>query len=137
MKLLHTLAMAAVTATFGTVGYAQTSVDHDVPRPAAMPATGMSMPMSSSGTSMAHMDEQMKAMQSIHDRLMRAKTPEQRSVLMAEHMKVMKEGMSMMNDNGSSSMAGMHQQMMEKRMQMMQSMMQMMMDRLPPVTVKP
>ena len=87
---------------------------------------------------MARMDAQMKAMGDMHDRMMAAKTPEERSALMTEHMNTMREGMTMMN--GMSPKAGMGSMkgdmatqhgMMEKRMEMMQSMMQMMMDRMP------
>jgi hypothetical protein len=59
--------------------------------------------------------------------------------LMAEHMKLMHDGMGMMG--GMRGMGGMgmmggdpaqRQQMMDKRIDMMQSMMQMMMDRMEP-----
>ena len=82
---------------------------------------------------MADMDAQMKAMHEMHQKMMAAKTPEQRKALMAEHMKLMQGGMSMMSEmspGGAKCDMGEHQQQMEKRMQMMQSMMQMMMDRM-------
>ena len=84
---------------------------------------------------MARMDAQMKTMRNMHEKMMNAKTPEERNKLMAEHMKAMQDGMAMMG--GMKGMQGMtgdmgpRPQMMEKRMDMMQSMMQMMMDRLP------
>jgi hypothetical protein len=92
------------------------------------------------GDQMAMMDKHMQAMREMHDKMSRARTPEERQALMAEHMKLMQEGMSMMggmsrgNDmrGGPASpneMAARHR-MMEKRMDMMQSMMQMMMDRM-------
>jgi hypothetical protein len=98
---------------------------------------------------MARMDEHMKGMRGMHDRMMRAKTPDERNALMAEHMKLMQDGMAMMG--GMGGMSGMQgsgpgstagdpaarQQMLEKRMEMMQSMMQMMMDRMPPAATKP
>ncbi len=114
------------------------------------------MPMGGSGAPMARMDEQMKTMQAMHDKMMQAKTPEQRSALMAQHMTVMQDSMAMMGGMGGMAPGammgkggmggmqrmpgngpvdgdmGMHDQMMAKRMQMMQSMMQMMMDRMPP-----
>lgn len=92
---------------------------------------------------MARMDAQMKTMQGMHDKMMAAKTPEERSKLMAEHMKAMQDGMKMMDGMsgaGMGDMKGMHgmtgemgarHQMMEKRMEMMQTMMKMMMDRMP------
>ena len=90
-----------------------------------------------SGPDMARMDAQMKAMQEMHDKMMAAKTPEERNALMAEHMKTMQDGMTMMNGMSPGGMGGMkgdmaaHHQTMEKRMEMMQATMQMMMDRLP------
>ena len=45
---------------------------------------------------MAMMDAQMKTMQGMHDKMMAAKTPEERSKLMAEHMKSMQSMQSMM-----------------------------------------
>ena len=92
------------------------------------------------------MDPQMKKMRDMHEKMMAAKTPEERNKLMAEHMKTMQDGMKMMEGMGGGGMSGMgdmkggqgaagdmtgHHQMMDKRMEMMQSMMQMMMDRMP------
>ena len=91
---------------------------------------------------MARMDTQMKTMQGMHDKMMAAKTPEERSKLMAEHMKTMQEGMKMMDGISGAGMGdmkgmqgmtgemGARHQMMEKRMEMMQTMMKMMMDRM-------
>jgi hypothetical protein len=106
--------------------------------PKAIPAKPLS------ADKMADMDKQMQSMQAMHDKMMAAKTPEERQVLMEEHMKMMQEGMSMMNKmSGQGVMSGKQggqgmggdmarrQQMMEKRMEMMESMMQMMMDRMP------
>ena len=108
------------------------------------------MPMAASpGTAppdhLAHMDTQTKAMQAMHEKMMAAKTPEERNSLMAEHMKSMQDGMKMMEGMAKPGMAGMagmkgmggmsaemgaHHAMMEKRMAMMQTMMKMMMDRM-------
>ncbi|MCY1552249.1 hypothetical protein D9M68_886320 [compost metagenome] len=99
---------------------------------------------------MAAMDQHMKAMQAMHEKMAAAKTPEERQALMAEHMILMKGGMAMMKsmDGGMPGMGGMQggkgmggdmaarQEMMEKRMDMMESMMQMMMDRMPPAPSK-
>jgi hypothetical protein len=99
---------------------------------------------------MAAMDQHMKAMQSMREKMMAAKTPEERQALMAEHMKLMQDGMSMMkgmggrSGMGSGMMAGKEKrhamgerhQMMEKRMEMMESMMQMMIDRMSAVPAK-
>jgi hypothetical protein len=82
----------------------------------------------------------MKAMQEMHQKMMVAKTPEERNALMAAHMKTMQDGMAMMKEMPMQGMRGMpgmtadmaaRHQMMDKQMQMMQSMMEMMMDRMP------
>jgi len=89
--------------------------------------------------SMDKMDKQMMAMQEMHEKMMSAKTPEERNALMADHMKTMQDGMAMMGGMGAEgkmkgsmpSDPARRQQMMEKRMDMMESMMKMMMDRMP------
>ena len=90
---------------------------------------------------MARMDAQMKTMQGMHEKMMNAKSPEERNRLMAEYRKTMQDGMGMMGGmapggmQGEGPMAGdmaTRQKMMEKRMEMMQTMMRMMMDQMPP-----
>lgn len=119
--------------------------DHH-PTGAATPAANAKKAPSKSVNAgkMASMDKHIKDMQAMHEKMASAKSPEERQALMAEHMKMMQEGMGMMKQMGSmSSMGGMQagkgnsgrmadrQQMMEKRMDMMESMMQMMIDRTP------
>ena len=107
-------------------------------------AQGMATPEHS-----AKMDAQMKTMQGMHEKMMAAKTPEERSKLMAEHKKTMQDGMAMMEGmSGGAGMGGMkgmqgmsgemgtRHQMMEKRMEMMQTMMKMMMDQMPAAPAK-
>lgn len=84
---------------------------------------------------MEKMDAQMKTMQAMHEKMMNAKTPDERSKLMAEHMKTMQDGMAMMGEMPGAGM-GEHHKMMAMRMKMMQSMMAMMMDRMPPAPAK-
>jgi hypothetical protein len=110
--------------------------------------TAPAMPMGGGGHSMAmhspdqmaRMDAHMKSMQAMHEKMMAAKTPEERNALMAAHMKSMQDGMAMMKEMPAQGMRGMpgmtaemsaRHQMMDKRMDMMQSMMEMMMDRMP------
>ncbi|MBC7468244.1 MAG: hypothetical protein H7322_02840 [Ramlibacter sp.] len=112
--------------------------------------TAPTMPMGTAaagtmGTSeqMAKMDAQMQAMRAMHEKMMAAKTPDERNKMMAEHMKTMQDSMQMMKGMGGAGMGDMkgmpgmtaemtaHHQMMEKRMQMMETMMPMMMDRMP------
>jgi predicted small secreted protein len=93
------------------------------------------------------MQERMKNMQALRDKMMNARTPAERQALMAEHMKAMHEGMDMMNGmKGMGGMPGMKSppadparllQMMEMRMDMMQTMMEMMMQRMPGSTPPP
>ena len=109
----------------------------------AMPMGTASANSMATPNQMAKMDAQMKTMHSMHNQMMNAKTPEERSKLMGEHMKTMKDGMAMMEGMSGAGMGAMngmpgmtgnmgsHQPMMEKRMEMMQTIMKMMMDRMP------
>ncbi|WP_058087343.1 hypothetical protein [uncultured Acidovorax sp.] len=119
--------------------FAQAAEEHQAHHPAgAASAAGpvKKAPVKAMGADkMAAMDQHMKSMQAMHEKMMAAPTPEARQALMAEHMKTMQEGMTMMKQMGGKGMKGdmaSRQQMMEKRMDMMESMMQMMMDRMPP-----
>ncbi len=141
MKHIASLTLALALTTIGAQTWAASHGHAHPPAGAASAPAAKSMP-SKSNTAMAGMDAQMKSMQEMRDKMMAAKTPEERSTLMAEHMKTMKDGMAMMSGMSSGGMAGMQgdmagrHQMMGKRMEMMESMMQMMMDRLPAVPAK-
>ena len=87
---------------------------------------------------MRMMDSQTDAMKAMHEKMMAAQTPEEKSALMSEHMKTMGAGMAMMKempkgmgDMKSSKGMAEHHAMMEKRMAMMGAAMDMMSDRLP------
>ena len=69
----------------------------------------------------------MQAMQDMHRRMAAAKTPEERSALMKDHMKAMQDGMTMMGQMCGTS--GANSECMGRRMDMMDMMMRMMMDR--------
>ena len=109
----------------------------------AMPMGNTSAASMGTPDQMAKMDMQMKAMREMHEKMMNAKTPDERNKLMADHMKAMQDGMAMlggMPGAGMGDMKGMqgmsgdmaaHHRMMAQRMEMMQMMMQMMMDRMP------
>jgi hypothetical protein len=102
-----------------------------------MAASGMAAP-----DHMAKMDAQMKTMSDMHQKMMGAKTPQERDKLMAEHMKSMKDGMAMMGGKSAAGMGDMkgmqgmsgdmatHHPMMGKRMEMMEMMMDMMGDQM-------
>lgn len=144
------IGLAVLATSLGAL--AQKADEHKDHHPAGgNAAAAPAAPASAPG--MAVMDQHMKAMQAMHDKMMAAKTPEARQALMAEHMKLMQEGMAMMKGMGGKGMGGKgmggmgmagghgagmaeHHQMMEKRMEMMASMMQMMMDRMPAATGK-
>ena len=108
----------------------------------AMPMGTMAASSMATPEHMAKMDAQMKTMRDMHQKLMEAKTPQERDKLMAEHMKSMKDGMAMMGGKSGTGMGdmkgmqgmtgdmGMHHQMMGKRMEMMQMMMDMMGDQM-------
>lgn len=117
----------------------------------AMPMGAASANSMATPDQMARMDTQMKTMRDMHEKMMNAKTPQERSKLMAEHMKTMQDGMEMMggmSGGGMGDMKGMQgmqgmtgdmgarQKMMEKRMEMMQIMMKMMMDQMPTAPAK-
>jgi hypothetical protein len=124
MKTLLALALAATLAT------APFSFAADPTPNKTTNAMGTPKAMS---TQMGAMDAQMKAMREAHEKMMAAKSPDERNALMAEHMKRMQDGMSMMNGmmgSKSSNSKSMSPQMMQKQMEMMQIMMQMMRDRM-------
>ena len=97
--------------------------------------------------STALMQERLNAMREMRDKMMNAKTFEERQALMADHMKAMQDGMQMMKDTmGADAKAEMgdranpkaapgdmaaHHGMTEDRMEMMQMMLEMMMQRMP------
>lgn len=147
-QLRHTLlTIALATAAIGS--WAQTATEHAqhqanvlATEQASAPKSDLTSP-SGSAEKMAAMDSKMKAMHEMHEKMMSAKTPDEKMALMAQHMKTMQEGMPMMSMMGGSGKGAMQgkkpmpgnmkerQQMMEKRMEMMETMMQMMMDGMP------
>jgi hypothetical protein len=129
MRFLLVLIVAALAGA----AFAQTDQDHAAHHPPGASAPATSVHKAPSPTP-AQVDRQMKSMQEMHDKMMAAKTPEERQALMGDHMKVMQDSMAMMGgmsaSNGKSgSGMPMSSDMMGKRMDMMQMMMQMMMDK--------
>ena len=126
------LALAALGTSFLLAGCAAgpKPQDHASHHPPGATAAGPAAPTP------GQMDAMMQSMQEMHDRMMAAKTPEDRSRLMQEHMKLMQDNMAMMGrmhgSKGGMGMGGgmrMSPEMMGKRMDMMEMMMKMMMDR--------
>ena len=138
MKLAHSLPLALAFALVGMPAWSAQDDQHQAHHPAgATSAPASTTKPGKSDADTARTDAQMKTMGAMHDRMMAAKTPEERNALMPEHMKAMQEGMAAMNGMSPGAMArkmgdmaGPHQAL-ETRMEMMQAMMQMMMDRLP------
>lgn len=138
MKLAHSLSLVLAAGIVGAPAWAAPADEHQAHHPAGAASAAASRAMrGQSSVDTARMEAQMKTMATMHDRMMAAKTTEERNGLMAEHMKAMQEGMAMMNGMSAQGTGGMkgemaaHHRMMEKRMEMMQATMQMMMDRLP------
>ena len=146
MTPLRTLVALSVVALAGACAS---------PGSASAPPPSSAVADASAAAPMPPMEPRMKAMQEMHQKMMNAKTPEERNALIADHMKAMQGGMSMMNGMGSmdgkGAMEGMgamadaksmpadmakHHKMMEQRMTTMQMMMDMMMDRMPPASMK-
>ena len=140
MKKSVAIAFSAALALAAGTPFAQA--------PASNPSATATQPRSSTNMSspMGQMDEHMKTMQALHNRMVSATTPEERQKVMDEQRKEMQGSMGMMNQmmQGSTTPGGMgtgmmgqkgkpadtgeQLQMMQKRMDMMQMMMQTMMD---------
>ncbi len=140
-----TFAIAVGTAVLLAAGMPlaqNTKAPASNPSPTAM-QSGSSMNM---GSQMGQMDEHMKKMQALHDKMVSATSPEERQKVMDEQRNEMQAGMAMMTpmmqgggmmggmgggtmgQKGKPADANMQMQMMQKRMDMMQMMMQTMMD---------
>ena len=140
MKTSRLIPLAILTAALAASSYAAAPDEHAAHQAAAA-AAGAAPSKAQTGKHGSHMrmmDSQTDAMKAMHEKMMSAKTPEERSVLMNEHMKTMGAGMSMMKEmpkgmGDMKSQKGMaeHHAMMEKRMAMMGAAMDMMSDRLP------
>ncbi len=140
MKTTRLIPLALLAAALAAPGYAATTPEeHAAHEAAAAKGTGTGqMPSGKHGSHMKMMDSQTDAMKAMHEKMMAAKTPEEKSALMSEHMKTMGAGMAMMKempkgmgDMKSSKGMAEHHAMMEKRMAMMGAAMEMMSDRLP------
>jgi len=128
---MRSILLLTIAAALSSGALAQSAQDHGAHHPANVvaPAPGTSK---APKVPPAQMEMQMKSMQAMHQKMMDAKTPDERQALMGEHMKAMQDGMAMMGQMHTSDGKGgarMSPEMMGKRMDMMEMMMQMMMDR--------
>ncbi len=140
------LAIAVGTFFLLTAGtpFAQTAKGPMSKASATAAPSGWMMTM---GAQMEQIDEHMAKMQTLHEKMASAATPEERQSVMEDQRQEMQLGMTMMHDmrwsDSPMGVAGMGRsgqtgkpanpqaqlQMMEKRIDMMQMMMQTMMDR--------
>ena len=114
---MHTKILAAfalATAIISGAAFAQTSKaeeDHSAHHPAgSVSAASASAP--SAMPSPEAFNEQMRAMQDMHQKMHAAKTPAERAKLMEDHMRIMQSGMAMMSKmrgglSGTGGMSGM------------------------------
>ncbi|MEO6280670.1 MAG: hypothetical protein ABIP59_22995 [Roseateles sp.] len=141
---MRSILVLAAAAALSTGALAQSDKDHAAHHPPGASAPASAAPKA---PTRGQMDKQMNAMGDMHEKMMAAKTPEERQALMAGHMKTMQDGMAMMDQmkggmggNAGRGMGGgtaTSPEMMGKRMDMMETLMQMMMDRegmKPPAT---
>lgn len=121
---IATLGMVSAAAIAGTPSAADNAA-HNAHHPSKAAANAPSK-------ANREANDQMQSMRAMHEKMMNAKTPQERAALMDEQMKVMQNGMNMMGMMGANSsgmpMSSRHESM-EKRMDMMEMMMQAMMDR--------
>lgn len=143
MKRSFAVAVGAVALLAAGTPLAQDTKPPTSQPGAATTQSGLSMSM---GSQMGQMDEHMRKMRALHDKLMGATTPEERQEAMEEQRREMQSGMAMMNQmmpggamtgdmgrgmmgpQGEPADANAKMQMMQKRMDMMQMMMQTMLD---------
>lgn len=127
MKLSLCLGTAAVIVLAGCSNHPGASLKQVEERPAHHPSEQAKVEA-------AKVDQQMKAMRDMHQKMKSAKTPAERGALMKEHMQAMQDGMAMMGqmggrpmrDGGKPSTPGtphMEKDMMQRRMDMMEMMM--------------
>lgn len=128
MKLIASLTMAFLCCGVALPACAQQPQQLQTPRPAT-PFSSKPPP----SEQYADAERQLRAMQDIHQRMMNARTPQERRALMDEHRRAMRSGMAAMQGMHPDGMghgghgAGHHVQ---RQLAMMQMMMQMMMERM-------
>lgn len=145
MSSLRTLAALAATAL--ATACASPGAYTSAASPSAANAHAGHQPAAGAATPMSAMEPRMKAMHEMHAKMKNARTPEERSALMADHMLAMQGGMSMMkgmhdkggmmamaDPNATPAEKARHHQAMAHHMDMMKMMMDMMGDRMTPPT---
>jgi hypothetical protein len=116
MKIISSLAAASIGILLSSATWAIDSDAHSTHHPDAASSSSKSTKVDTKTTAkseskmhdaMAHesmekMDSQMKVMNDMHEKMMNAKTPDERKALMAEHMKAMQTGMALMSNMSKS-----------------------------------
>lgn len=84
MKFAHILSLALALTTMGSPTWAANDVQHPGHHPDGAAEAAKAKPVpGKSKSDMARMDMQTKAMRQMHDKVMAAKTPEERNALPA------------------------------------------------------
>ena len=97
-KPLTVLALLAAAS----LPWAATTDEHSQHHPMKpVAAASGAAPSKSASDPMKDMDAHMKTMAEMHQKMMNAKTAEERQALMADHMKAMRGGMDMMKGMGA------------------------------------
>ena len=91
---MRSVFVLAFAAALSTGALAQSDKEHAAHHPEG--ASAPAAKATPKAAAPARMDMQMKSMQEMHEKMMAAKTPEERQALMTEHMKSMQGGMAMM-----------------------------------------
>lgn len=128
MKVLDGFSAAILLCGIFLPACAQQSQQVSTPRPDT-PFSAKAAPQEP----YAAAEQQLQALQDIHQRMMTAKTARERQALMAEHSRAMRNAMAAMEGMHRSGMGpggGMAGHHMQRQLAMMQTMMQMMMDRI-------
>ncbi len=95
MKLVRPCSLALALVAVGATGWAAQHDQHKGHHPTGSASASAPASEAMPGKprlEIARMESQMKAMGAMHDKLMAAQTPEERSALMAEHMQAMQDG---------------------------------------------
>jgi hypothetical protein len=128
-KLLASVPVAILLCGVALPGCPQ---QQSLPSPTPRPDTPFSSAPPASEQD-AEAGRQLRAMQEIHQRMVNARTEQERRALMGEHSRVMRRAMAAMQGmqraemGPGASLSGRH---LQQQMAMMQMMMQMMMDRI-------
>lgn len=111
MNFIRPIALTTALTFLGSAAWAAEQDDHKAHHPDVAASSSQTPAGSADAAATKPSAANMVAMSEIHDKMMNAKTPEERNALMAEEMKAMpmKEGMGMKegSKDGKDGMSGM------------------------------